>query len=873
MSTPFVSDQGSSSDPHLISSHEDRSDAFLDDTHEDLAHLPGQSLHTDTIDMEKNVSAALAAFHLQLPAISPRPASCVRPPCLKATNASTQNSSYAPHTNNAASSFNAQQQPISISSQYPSTSAPSSTAYSFSTPRCMTYTKRAAIKRQVHWDSSPPQAYHTHSAEDYDRSQIECTQGGSDFDLRLPSKCKRYNGDGEEDSEDEGSAGESNLRDDDDGDDASSTTSSTSASRSPPFMSHGSTGWAFLRKGAVIGALHSPRPPACKSSKDVSTEQKVSLPVHGVRTFGGLARRNSDDVQEAQEVLKDDNINDAADHDDDEELERDEEAVMEAAAIASMPTKSPNATPKPSPSIVPRWSRCTDYFQCASPSEEEEPLSSSCTTPHFEAPLESAQMGVSLSATSVSSNSSHDSSQTVVSSDVHLPVSNDLAQEVSTADLAVAASNSAEQSTHTGEQTPRVQQTAISSPEEDAAVKSSVDVVMTSASTSSSSSPSSGSRTSLPMQPSWSNDSAGRRPNLPRPSPFVSSSTSAGSLSPVYLSPSPSSEGSLLLSSLSAMQFAHGLNNVHAQINGKSIGGEHYGSISTPSPLSSRCSSVDPWSAFSSSGDEGTTGTSSPCAEWSSCTSPELTPAILGFGYGDAPNCHSNGKATPPSSMDTPPSPPEARPSPLTDATHQHFASEVDGDVSMGEGEHLLPAQAHCESVTKGVLNGAVPDTETGSSPRPACSRLHSEVISSERYEGASPPTTDEESPRRRSPSRPSSGSRRSMSLGDNGQSASMECRRVSSTSPRRRSSKSGSSSCGTRSSSLCMSMTAAEDGDDEVSPEPPVSRRSKSSSSSSSRSGRCSSSRDGASGSGKVKRMPVFRQDSFEDEGALGGF
>lgn len=609
---------------------------------------------------------------------------------------------------------------------------------------------------------------------------------------------------------------------DDDEDDASSTASSSgrSTSRSPPFMPHGGTGWAFLRKGAVIGALHSPRPPACKPENDDTNVQHASLPVHGVRSFGGLARQDVDEEplthKAARNSLNDEG--DVADNDAEVELERDNEAVLEAAAIASMHTKSPNATPKPSPKIIPRWARCTDYFQCTV-EEHSEPSS--------------AAMAPSLSSSSSSQESMRTATPGEVASSPRETAS-DLVEDSAATPLAPNTPISPVE-----EQGLRANADSTAETESDSAVRADATISAPSITL-----PATVDSPTAPVQ-----EGSGRRPVIARAGPFGPSSSASTSAmhSPVHLSPSSSCDGSALASALSGMQFAD------ACAAGRSASSDQVHMMSSPSPLSSRCSSIDPWSGLSSSGDEGTTGTDSPCAEWSSCTSPELTPARLGEVA--APK----GAGAPA----TPASPPvghdaadgdvvcvegDRLPAGAESATPVASLTPVPTiSPDSGEDEEAAAARHFFEgsnSRSSSSSNGATSDDgKTATRPRPRPRSRSSLLCDEERGTSerrrTSPPSTDDEVPRRRSASA-----------------------RPSSTPTSRRSSSSCSSSS-MRSSSLCMSATpSSPSGSGTESPKRPS--KSRSSSAGASGLGNCS---------GKVKKMPVWKRDEFEDEGALGGF
>ncbi|CDR88538.1 uncharacterized protein SPSC_04365 [Sporisorium scitamineum] len=180
---------------------------------------------------------------------------------------------------------------------------------SFAAPRNLVL---QSASRHVHFDEAPPEEFYVLSGESYDRRPIKCTQGGSEFDMSLPPRSKSYNGD---DSND---------------DDASSTDDAPTAlepAEEPALdvgFFHDPTleNWACIKNGTVIASVgYQPRQQpsglmasgkslhfsALSSSQHASalnrgadpssttletqpgaTSQKVSLPVHGFRSFGGL---------------------------------------------------------------------------------------------------------------------------------------------------------------------------------------------------------------------------------------------------------------------------------------------------------------------------------------------------------------------------------------------------------------------------------------------------------------------------------------------------------------------------------------------------------------------------------------------------------
>ncbi|GAC99246.1 ankyrin repeat containing protein [Pseudozyma hubeiensis SY62] len=214
--------------------------------------------------------------------------------------------------------------------------------------------------RHVHFDEAPPEEFYVLSGASYDRRPIKCTQGGSEFDMSLPPRSTSYNGD---DSND---------------DDASSTDDGAVAMepaeepapdvgfiRDPTLEN-----WACIKNGTVIASVgYQPRQQqsglmasgkslhfsALSSLQHASalngganaevqpaqpqpTSQKVSLPVHGFRSFGGLQNSLAPEVTAA-----------------DTSAEQSISSENKISSLESIPpavrTFSPDATPMPSPSL------------------------------------------------------------------------------------------------------------------------------------------------------------------------------------------------------------------------------------------------------------------------------------------------------------------------------------------------------------------------------------------------------------------------------------------------------------------------------------------------------------------------------------------
>lgn len=540
---------------------------------------------------------------LELPPLpTPVPASCSRPPCLKRTSTLSPNSE-RPFFSNYSSLDTALTSRTNSSSTATPTppSVTSPITYSFSAPR---YYMAAQPRRQVHFDSCPPESFDTFAPEDYDRSQIECTQGGSDLDLRMPSKCKRYNGDGEEESDAE-----------DDG-------VTVLQHQQPAFGRGGSTGWTCLKGGSVIGSIGGSKginTVGLQTSDGPRDNQMVSLPVHGahgIRSFGGLARKSVSVGYPEQDEAEDSHGNSGREFDDDEslDLESDSAAAFEAAVIASMPTKSPNATPKASPSIIPRWSRCTGYF--ADASAESSPVRSPTEEIEaFDVNLGSAS-GVATSRQGASAPRGEDAAM----------------------------------SSPLMDRTPRIEATTITAAPEDAISPASSSMSTPSASVD---------QHSLNIVDPSSSPEA-RRPINHRREAFGDKAAASGS------SDRRGDGSSMEESSPAALR-----------CNGEDVEPLHV--QSSPSPLSSRCSSTDPWSSLGSgsSGDE-CDGTSSPHGQWSSCTSPDMIPVGL------YPPSSASQRLAGPSGQRAP-------------STTKHLAAasqavhQTDSDVSIDEGATVLP--------------------------------------------------------------------------------------------------------------------------------------------------------------------------------------
>ncbi|PWN23306.1 hypothetical protein BCV69DRAFT_115381 [Microstroma glucosiphilum] len=471
---------------------------------------------------------------MSLLAAQPRSATCSRPPCLK----------------------RASELGCSSTSVQPSLAATSvgrpavASVFSFAAPR--SFPSAPAFKRQVTFDAAPPEAFVTFHPEDYDRTQIEITQGGSDLDLRLPTKCKRYNGEGGEEEE-EASEVE---------DDASEDGSARGSSRDS------GAGWACLKSGSVVGSVGGtltagiPRPPVDPSV--------VSLPVHGFKSFGGFGQHpktNQVDEHTSQslsDTMSDDGIGS------DVESSDNGAAAMEAAALAS---KSPNVTPRASPRIVPRWARCTGYFDEAA---------SANTDMEHEMPSGRQQAPELKDITPVATPPLVKEAQ-----------SPQQAQRLMTGDLEMASEGST--SLYGFQEMHSPMEVDQSSP--NLANRSSDTETLWSGGSSS---------------PTQRGDGSQAHPSE------ASRSTKGGSTDAAV---THNSEGTPAQGEV-VSAFA----SLHCQDSsgeGHSSSNESQACHSSPSPMSSRCSSTDPWSNLSSE-DE---GARSPAhGLWSSCTSPDMMP-------------------------------------------------------------------------------------------------------------------------------------------------------------------------------------------------------------------------------------------------------
>lgn len=521
----------------------------------------------DTADADPELPAVEAAQlspkvdrirHHLIPA---RTATCVRAPCLK-RQASVPISSIT--TNLAASRL----KPAPIQDRVASNPLPTS----FAPPRSLVLRDSS---RHVHFDDLPPEEFYVLSGESYDRRPIKCTQGGSEFDMSLPPRCSSYNGDDAngDDANDE---------------DASSTddryVAMESAEEPAPdvgfFRDPSLENWACIKNGTDTAAIgYQPRQQqsglmasgrslhfsALSSLQQASalgldsprsqspvSSQKVSLPVHGFRSFGGLQNSLAPEVTFVLAPLS-------------------SQGTVSSAETTPLALRnfSPDATPMPSPSLHKSIGALSsvNYFAVGSDSAAEQRKTNAS----------------SIDATLASENAHN-------------------AMEV----------------------------LRDASPPAEPASKATRDFRRT--------------------QPVLTTNGLGS-PTWAKPAPILVNAADASA---------QSTPRRLGLERRTAEKDASRISSLHpttAALNGTGIGsGSSNGaSASSPgwsglvgitsSPLSSRCSSVDPWSSLSSDGDCDDTESPGNETSWisSNCTSPDLGPfeqMVEGFHH------QKNGSAT-----------------------------------------------------------------------------------------------------------------------------------------------------------------------------------------------------------------------------------
>ncbi|SPO26516.1 uncharacterized protein UTRI_04105 [Ustilago trichophora] len=276
--------------------------------------------------------------------IPARTTTCVRAPCLK-RQVSVPISSIT--TDLAANRLES----ASIQDRVASNPLPTS----FAAPRNLVL---QAGSRHVHFDEAPPEEFFVLSGESYDRRPIKCTQGGSEFDMSLPPRSTSYNGD--------------------DGieDDASSTDDAPvameSAEQPAPdvgfFRDPLLENWACIKNGTETASVgYQPRhglmasgrslhfsalsslqhasalnggdvKPNDADSQPQAPSQKVSLPVHGFRSFGGLQNSLAPEITAVAAPEK-------------PAASPKQEVPSPESTPPALRNLSPDATPMPSPSL------------------------------------------------------------------------------------------------------------------------------------------------------------------------------------------------------------------------------------------------------------------------------------------------------------------------------------------------------------------------------------------------------------------------------------------------------------------------------------------------------------------------------------------
>ncbi|KAN0065227.1 hypothetical protein ACQY0O_001724 [Thecaphora frezii] len=286
-------------------------------------------------------AAVPAAERIRPHLIPARPSICIRAPCLK-RNTSSPIPPSATHPVDLPASDDGEASDL-VQSNKPSAAA---------VFRSVSLSESA---RHVHFDDLPPQEFYVHPGEKYDRRPIECTQGGSEFDMSLPPRCTSYSSDDE--AEDQPETCETaavreigHFQDPllDDWACIKNGTYAASAEQSEKQQLQPTTNQSGLTSSgkSVHSSLYNPhdtRPsdsPLRLSSTSVSAspppeaakaEDQVRLPVHGFRSFGGLSKGLSSGVTSSPTSPA-------------------RRASPPCAPPAKQPV-SPNATPMPSPSI------------------------------------------------------------------------------------------------------------------------------------------------------------------------------------------------------------------------------------------------------------------------------------------------------------------------------------------------------------------------------------------------------------------------------------------------------------------------------------------------------------------------------------------
>lgn len=279
--------------------------------------------------------------------VASRMISCLRAPCLKrlAFDSSSPQGSMSPASGTMSPEFG---------------TSPSAHDMSLSTVCSFAAIKKVASappKRQVHFDAAPPEAGITHSRDNYDRRPIECTRGGSSFDLSLPPRgmCPSYSGEADNEACEEVNEEEDSRKE----------------------RIRGFSRWARLKNGGTILGGATLKLPVKAADFVPSSEERdpnvCRLPVHGIRSFGGLAGSighseevHSIELEASTSQAPDEGVESAADAEQDG-LDS-EHAAFRQAVYAAL-SMSPNATPMPSPSVRTRWECVTSYFDQARESD------------------------------------------------------------------------------------------------------------------------------------------------------------------------------------------------------------------------------------------------------------------------------------------------------------------------------------------------------------------------------------------------------------------------------------------------------------------------------------------------------------------------
>ncbi|KAJ1018849.1 hypothetical protein NDA16_004653 [Ustilago loliicola] len=496
--------------------------------------------------------------------IPARTTTCVRAPCLK-RQASVPISTIT--TNLAASRLEA----APIHDRVASNPLPTS----FAAPRNLVLQHSS---RHVHFDDSPPEEFFVLSGESYDRRPIKCTQGGSEFDMSLPPRCSSYNGD---DANDE---------------DASSTDDGSiaieSAEEPAPdvgfFRDPLLENWACIKNGTDTAAIgYQPRqqqsglmasgkslhfsalsslqqasalgladvPTNSPRSKSPVSSQKVSLPVHGFRSFGGLQNSLAPEVTSALAPLK-------------SKISSSKQALSSPETTPpALRNFSPDATPMPSPSLHKSIGALTsvNYFAVGSDSVQQLTLKGSFNDATLASETTQGAMEVLRDATPPTDTPSKPTDDFRTTQ--HALTTNALNSPTSAKPTPITV-NVADASTHS---TPR-----------------------------------------LGLERRLAEKDAVRISSLQPP-----------------------------------MALANGACSSSSNASASSPGWSNLLGV-TSSPLSSRCSSVDPWSSLSSDGDCDGTESSGNENSWisSNCTSPDLSPfeqMVEGFHHQKAGSNASSG--------------------------------------------------------------------------------------------------------------------------------------------------------------------------------------------------------------------------------------